>query len=128
MSIKFDFATYVTGQLPDDRPCFCMNCPECRGYVIDTREPVDPRGRAGDWKPNHRDLIEQAKAMEVEANEGRPAILRRDMDQPKRIGRPRKSGEPPRTKQQAALDTINERIAKTEARLLRLKAEREKIA
>lgn len=127
MNIRFDFATYVTGQIPGDKPCLCMRCPECRGYVMDTREPVDPRGRAGDWKPSAKDLKEQAKAMEVEANEGRPAVLRRDMEQPKRIGRPRKSGGPTRTKQQAALDAINERIAKTEAKLLRLKAEREKI-
>lgn len=127
MSIRFDFATYVTGQLPDDIPCLCMRCPECRGYVMDTREPINPHGRIGDWRPNHRDLIEQAKAMEVEANEGRPATLRRDMEPPSPVGRPRKSGKPPRTKKQTALDNINERIAKTEAKLLRLKAEREEI-
>ena len=121
------YTVHLTGNIPGDSPCFCMNCPECRGYVIDTRKPIDPMSRLRDWKPNERDLVEQAKAMEVEANEGRPAALRRDMEQPKRIGRPRKSGEPPRTKQQSALDAINERIAKTEAKLLRLKAEREKL-
>ena len=94
---------------------------------METREPINPHGRIGDWRPNERDLAEQAKAMEVEANEGRPAILRRGMEQPKRVGRPRKSGEPPRTKKQSALDAIDERIAKAEAKLLRLKAEREKI-
>lgn len=90
MSIRFDFATYITGKGPGDPPCLCMRCPECRGYVMDTQEPIDPRGRVGDWKPNHRDLQEQAEAMEVEANEGRPAVLTRDEEQPNKGGRPRK--------------------------------------
>jgi len=127
MSIPNNFIVHLTGQLLGDTPCLCMCCPECRGYIMETREPINPHGRVGDWRPNERDLVEQAKAMEVEANEGRPAALRRDMEQPKKVGRPRKSGEPPRTKKQSALDAIDERIAKTEAKLLRLKAEREKI-
>ena len=126
MSTPPVYTVHLTGNIQGDAPCICMRCPECRGYVMDTREPINPRGRIGDWRPNERDLVEQAEAMQVEANEGRPATLRRDMKQPSPVGRPRKSGEPPRTKKQSALDAINERIAKTEAKLLRLKAEREK--
>jgi hypothetical protein len=72
------------------KPCLCMSCPECRGYVMDTQRPVDKNANNGDWKPNHRDLLEQAQAMLVEANEGRPAILERDEERPKQGGRPRK--------------------------------------
>lgn len=102
------------------KPCLCMSCPECRGYVMNTQRPVDKNANNGDWKPNRRDLKEQAEAMLVEPNEGAPAVFERDVEQPNK-GRPR------RTKRQTALDAINERIAKTEAKLLRLKAEREKL-
>ena len=90
MSIRFDFTTYITGHLPGDTPCLCMHCPECRGYVMNTQRPVDKNANNGDWKPNHRDLLEQAQAMLVEANEGRPAMLERDEERPKQGGRPRK--------------------------------------
>lgn len=127
MNTPASFVTHLTGNIPGDTPCLCMRCPECRGYVMETRRPVDPDSRLRDWKPNAKDLREQAAAMEVEANEGKPATLRRDMEKPSPVGRPRKSGEPPRTKKQTTLDNLNERIARTEAKLLRLIARREEL-
>ena len=84
------YTVHLTGNIPGDTPCLCMRCPECRGYVMDTREPIDPTSRLRDWKPNAKDLREQAAAMEVEANEGRPAVLISDRVRPNKGGRPRK--------------------------------------
>lgn len=47
----------------DDKPCICMNCPECRGYVMDVRVNHDGEPDTGGWKPSGKDLIEQAAAM-----------------------------------------------------------------
>ena len=99
MNISFNITDLMDGRVTDpfEMPCLCMNCPECRGYVIDTRRPVDPDSRRCDWKPNKQDLIEQAEAMLVEANEGRPAVLTKD--KPNLGGRPRRQGRHHETKQ-----------------------------
>ena len=47
----------------DDKPCVCMDCPECRGYVMDVRVNCDGGPDTSGWKPSSKDLIEQAAAM-----------------------------------------------------------------
>lgn len=120
-----------------DTPCLCMNCPECRGYVMDTRVEPEP---CRTLKPKRHVLAAQAEAMLIEANEGPPAVLERDVEvnpvairqwrhpqerksKDPRAAKPRRKVDPAIRKAERKAEIKAKAMTKLEERILRMDAE-----